>query len=92
MNINKYLPIELVNKILIMRPSHPISIILKPCINSYIGSDDNGDYYFSFFVYTLDEILNDKLYNNVNKENILKEYYERSRDFKIKEGLAHWAP
>ena len=45
-----------------------------------------------FCVYTLKKILNDKLYNNVIKENFFKEYYRRSRDFKIKESLAHWAP
>ena len=71
-----------------MRASHPNSLILRPCINSYIRSDDNGDYYFSFLC-TLNEILNNKLYNNVNKANFLNEYYKRSRNFNIKEGLAN---
>ena len=68
MNKKVFWPFEIVNKILIMSPTRPISLILKPCINSYIGSDDNGEYYFSICVYTLDEILNVKLYNNVNNE------------------------
>ena len=75
-----------------MSPTHPILLIQKPCINSYIGSDDNGDYYSSCCVYTLDEILNNKLKNNVNKENISKQYFERSRDFKCKKNFAHRAP
>ena len=57
MNINKYLPIEIVNKILIMRPSHIISLILKSLINSYIGSNDNDDYYFSFLCIVLIKYL-----------------------------------
>ena len=46
---------ELVNKILIMRPSHPNTIILQPYINNY--NNNNSYYYFSFIEYTLDKIL-----------------------------------
>ena len=36
-----------------------------------------------------DLILHDKLNNSVYKENIFKEFYERSQDLKIKKGLVH---
>ena len=55
MNFNLFLPIELVNKILIMRPSHPNSLILKPYINNF--NNNNCYYYFSFMEYPLDKIL-----------------------------------
>ena len=55
MNFNLFLPIELVNKVLIMRTSHPNLLILKPYI---YNCDGNNCYnHFSFIEYTLDKIL-----------------------------------
>ena len=43
---------EIVNKILIMRPSHPITNIIKPLTLSYNEYTNNDDY-ITFFKYIL---------------------------------------
>jgi hypothetical protein len=52
MNNKHILPMEIVNKILIMRPPHPIANIIKPFINNYNDYTNNDDY-ISFVKYTL---------------------------------------
>jgi hypothetical protein len=117
------LPLELINKILIMRPSHPLVKIVQPLINNYMCSDDNGEYYYEFYYYTLNEIFDKTIerkillitkqcetrcneekelepflnkyfssYIEEFKEKRKKMWFNRSREFRIKEGLASWAP
>ena len=52
MNTNIILPMEIVNKILIMRPSHPLTNIIKSLIYNYNDYTYNDDY-ISFFEYIL---------------------------------------
>jgi hypothetical protein len=126
----QYLPIEILNIIFSYRENHPTAKIMKPIIDDYNKSDDNGDYYFRFHQFTLENLLEEKLnkskyiikdaelqhdrdiyfnkeydygdycyvdddeiksidfYIKRNKECETRWWHERSRDFKIKEGLA----
>ena len=52
MNSKIILPMEIVNKILIMRPSHPITNIIKPLTLSYNEYTNNDDY-ITFFEYIM---------------------------------------
>ena len=42
--MSKNLPIEIINKILIMRPPHPINEIIKSNTESYQDYTENDDY------------------------------------------------
>ena len=55
---NKLLTIEIINKILIMRPSHPVSLLLKDYITLYELNYDTEYNYddFTFSEYTLQQI------------------------------------
>ena len=44
MNNKHILPMEIVNKILIMRPPHPITDLIKPLIYNYNDYTNNDDY------------------------------------------------
>ena len=48
--MNIILPMEIVNKILIMRPTHPVAVIMKEKIENYIEYI-NGDYDIAFNEY-----------------------------------------
>ena len=52
MNSKIILPMEIINKILIMRPSHPITDIIKP-LNLDYNEYTNHDDYISFFEYIM---------------------------------------
>ena len=52
MNNKNILPMEIINKILIMRQPHPLTNIIKPLINNYNDYTNNDDY-ISFMKYTL---------------------------------------
>ena len=52
MNNKNILPMEIINKILIMRQPHPLTNIIKPLINDYNDYTNNDDY-ISFVKYTL---------------------------------------
>jgi hypothetical protein len=54
-------PNEILNLIFSFRENHPIAKILKPYIEEYHNSADNGDYYFSFKELTLENLLAEKL-------------------------------
>ena len=46
MNTNIILPMEIVNKILIMRPSHPIVTILREYTNNHLGPYNDGNTFY----------------------------------------------
>ena len=52
---DKFLPIEVINKILIMRPTHPIAKLIKPIIKEYrldlIYRMSNGRTFDTYFFY-----------------------------------------
>ena len=58
------LPIEIINKILIMRPPHPINEIIKSNIESYQDYTENDDY-ISFCKYgkSISFYMNIMIYN-----------------------------
>lgn len=62
MNNNIILPLEIVNKILIMRPPHPISKIMNEQI-IYYNNFTNNDDYITFYDYKLKYY---DLYRNYN--------------------------
>jgi hypothetical protein len=55
------LPNEILNIIFSFRENHPTAKIMKPIINDYNKSDDNGDYYFTFQQWTFENLLEEKL-------------------------------
>ena len=58
--MNKNLPMELINKILIMRPPHPITLLLKEYIKmyEYVYDKEYDTWYGSFGDTTLENIKN----------------------------------
>ena len=52
---DKFLPIEVINKILVMRPTHPIAKLIKPIIKEYrldlIYRMSNGRTFDTYFFY-----------------------------------------
>ena len=51
MNTNIILPMEIVNKILIMRPSHPIVTILREYTNNHLGPYNDGNTFYCKEIY-----------------------------------------
>ena len=51
MNSNIILPMELVNQILIMRPSHPIVTILREYANNHLNHYDEGPIFYCNGIY-----------------------------------------
>ena len=51
MNTNIILPMEIVNKILIMRPSHPIVTILREYTNNHLGPYNDGNTFYCEEIY-----------------------------------------
>ena len=63
-NKNKLLPFELINKILIMRPSHPIVNILRSYVDDHLDNYEAGNVVYCFniihFLHYNDNVLNYK--------------------------------
>ena len=87
MNNKIILPMELINKILIMRPTHPTAKLLKHSMNEYINIYEDEINYISFNVYlnegglTTDEDMSYLF--NLYIENDIKLKYNRVNERRI---------